>query len=115
MQWPAVVAVLLVMLDILVFAIDVKAGFLVFCFPLCLTFFFLFIASSPNPQLLSKPIIPFFPEIEKVFLRFQPFPDHLSDNKKHQRTKQNSRRSEDTDPHIYHNCDNNGIYAQLFP
>ena len=32
MQWPAVVAVLLVMLDILVFAIDVKAGFLVFCF-----------------------------------------------------------------------------------
>ena len=31
MQWPAVVAVLLVMLDILVFAIDVKAGFLVFC------------------------------------------------------------------------------------
>lgn len=26
MQWPAVVAVLLVMLDILVFAIDVKAG-----------------------------------------------------------------------------------------
>ena len=32
MQWPAVVAVLLVMLDILVFAIDVKAGCLVFCF-----------------------------------------------------------------------------------
>ena len=53
--------------------------------------------------------------IEKVFLRFQPFPDHLSDNKQHQRTKQNSRRSEDADPHIYYNCDNNGIYAQLFP
>ena len=80
-----------------------------------MVFFFLFIASSPNPQLLSNPIIPFFLEIEKVFLRFQPFPDHLSDNKQHQRTKQNSRRSEDADPHIYYNCDNNGIYAQLFP
>ena len=32
MQWPAVVAVLLVMLDILVFAIDVKAGFWYFVY-----------------------------------------------------------------------------------
>ena len=49
MQWPVVVALMLILLDILVFAVNVKAGFLVFCFTAayCVLMFILMLRYRP--------------------------------------------------------------------
>lgn len=73
MQWPAVVAVLLVMLDILVFAIDVKAGFLVFCFTAAYWVLMSVLMLRYRPFVLREMIafcIPVFPDPERDAEKF---------------------------------------------